>query len=237
VVGLGNSPNDQYGAELAARGYVCLAPAYPLLANYQPDWRKLGYESGTMKAIWDNVRGLDLLASLPFVRPGEFGAIGHSLGGHNAIYTAAFDERIKVIVSSCGFDSYRDYKDGNITGWTSDRYMPKLKQYAPDSYPFDFHEILATLAPRRVFVNSPIGDTNFKWQSVDAVASSARPAFQLHGVPENLHIEHPDCGHEFPKGMREKAYEWIDRTFSHVPSNGTKEARFWLPRLGDPQTH
>jgi dienelactone hydrolase len=220
VVGLGNSPNDQYGAELAARGYVCLAPAYPLLANYQPDWRKLGYESGTMKAIWDNMRGLDFLASLPFVKPGQFGAIGHSLGGHNAIYTAAFDERITVIVSSCGFDSYRDYKDGNITGWTSDRYMPKLKQYAPDAYPFDFHEILATLAPRRVFVNAPIGDTNFKWQSVDAVAASARPVFQLHRVPQNLRIEHPDCGHEFPKAMREKAYEWIDSIFSHAPPDG-----------------
>lgn len=211
VVGLGNSTNDEYGVELARRGYVCLAPAYPLLANYQPDWRKLGYESATMKAIWDNMRGLDLLESLPFVKRGAFGAIGHSLGGHNSIYTAAFDDRVKVIVSSCGFDSYRDYMNGNITGWTGDRYMPKLKQFAPDSYPFDFHEIIAALAPRVVFVNAPIGDTNFKWRSVDAIAASARQVFQLYGVPGNLRIEHPDCGHEFPKAMRENAYELLDQ--------------------------
>lgn len=211
VVGLSNSTNDEYGVELVRRGYVVLAPPYPLLANYHPGLKKLGYESGTMKAIWDNVRGLDLLESLSFVKRGRFGAIGHSLGGHNSIYTAAFDERIKVIVSSCGFDSYRDYMNGNITGWTSERYMPKLKTYAPDNYPFDFHEIIGALAPRAVFVNAPLGDTNFKWRSVDAVAAAARPVFQLHGVPGNLRIEHPDCGHEFPRGMREKAYELFDR--------------------------
>src|SRR5437870_5614894 len=103
-----------YAAELAERDYVVLAPAYPLMANYQPDLKALGYQSGTMKAIWDNIRGLDLLESLPFVRRGKFGAIGHSLGGHNAIYTAVFDERIKAVVSSCGFDSFLDYMDGNI---------------------------------------------------------------------------------------------------------------------------
>jgi dienelactone hydrolase len=210
VVGLGQSTNDEYGVELVRRGYVVLAPAYPLLANYQPDLKVLGYESGTMKAIWDNMRGLDLLDSLPYVRGGRFGAIGHSLGGHNAIYTAVFDERIQAIVSSCGFDSYRDYKNGDITGWTSVRYMPKLKSFAPDRYPFDFHELMAALAPRAVFVNAPLGDTNFKWRSVDAVASAAREVFTLHGVPKNLRVEHPDCGHLFPKAQREASYELLD---------------------------
>lgn len=210
VVGLGQSTNDEYGVELVRRGYVVLAPPYPLLANYQPDLKKLGYASGTMKAIWDNLRGLDLLESLPYVQRGRFGAIGHSLGGHNSLYTAAFDERIKIVASSCGFDSYRDYKDGNITGWTSERYMPRLKNYSPDDYPFDFHEIIGALAPRAVFVNAPLGDTNFKWRSVDAVAASAREVFSLYRVPQNLRIEHPDCGHLFPKAMREKAYELFD---------------------------
>ena len=124
VVGLGGKENRAYGAELAERGFVVLAPSYPQLANYWPDIKGLGYRSGTMKAVWDNIRGLDLLESLPYVKKGQLAAIGHSLGGHNSIYTAVFDERIRVIVSSCGFDSYLDYKDGNIAGWTSERYMP-----------------------------------------------------------------------------------------------------------------
>ncbi len=80
VVGLGGKANRQYASELAERGvHVTLAPSYPLLANYQPDLKGLGWESGTMKAIWDASRGLDLLDSLPFVRTGRYGVIGHSL--------------------------------------------------------------------------------------------------------------------------------------------------------------
>jgi hypothetical protein len=77
VVGLGGKPNRQYASELATRGYVTIAPAYPYLAGYAPDLKGLGYASGTMKAIWDNTRALDLLASLPFVKiSAGFGAIG-----------------------------------------------------------------------------------------------------------------------------------------------------------------
>jgi len=201
-----------YGAELAERGYVVLAPAYPLMAKYQPDLKTLGYQSGTMKAIWDNMRGLDFLESLPFVRKGKFGALGHSLGGHNAIYTAVFDERIKVVVSSCGFDSYVEYMGGNIKGWTSERYMPRLLAYQShlEDVPFDFYELIGALAPRRVFINAPLGDTNFKWRSVDEIVGAARQIYELYGVPENLEVEHPDCGHEFPQEIRERAYEILD---------------------------
>ena len=133
VVGLGGRPGRQYAAELAERGYVTLSPSYPHLADYWPNLGRLGYVSGTMKAIWDNSRGLDLLASLPYVDDSRgFGAIGHSLGGHNAIYTAVFDPRITVVASSCGFDSYLHYYDGAERnwyfgkGWCQIRYMPRL---------------------------------------------------------------------------------------------------------------
>ena len=214
VVGLGGRPNRQYAAELAERGYVTLAPSYPLLANYQPDLKALGYQSGTMKAIWDNIRGLDLLETLPFVRQGSFGAIGHSLGGHNSVYTAVFDERIKAVVSSCGLDSYLDYKDGKIAGWTSERYMPRLLQYQDrlQEIPFDFHEMIGALAPRPCFLNAPLKDDNFKWQSVDRIVAAARHVYELYGKPENLTVEHPDCAHDFPDEMRQRAYSLFERS-------------------------
>ena len=216
VVGLGKSPHDEYGVELVQRGYVCLAPPYPLLANYAPDLKALGYQSGTMKAIWDNIRGLDLLESLPFVSTNGFGAIGHSLGGHNSVFTAVFDERIKVIVSSCGLDSFLDYMDGNIKGWTSQRYMPRLLDYKLEAIPFDFHEVIAALAPRACFINAPYGDTNFKWRSVDEIARAAKSVYALYNAPNNLHVEHPDCGHLFPKSIRKQAYQFIDQ-YLHTP--------------------
>jgi dienelactone hydrolase len=212
VAGLGGKENRQYAAELAERGYVTLAPAYPLLANYQPDLDELGYASGTMKAIWDNIRGIDLLESLPFVRPGGVGAIGHSLGGHNSIYTAVFDERIEVVVTSCGFDSYVDYMDGRIEGWTSKRYMPKLIDYKDrlDEIPFDFHELIAALAPRPVFISAPLGDSNFKAESVDRIVAAASQVYKLHAAADRLQVIHPDCEHDFPDEARKAAYELFD---------------------------
>jgi Dienelactone hydrolase family len=206
VVGLAGKAHRAYAAELAERGYVTLAPAYPLMANYQPDLKALGYQSGTMKAIWDNIRGLDLLESLPYVKKGSFGAIGHSLGGHNSIYTAVFDERIKVVASSCGFDSFRDYMNGNIKGWTQERYMPRLANYPLAEIPFDFYELIGALAPRACFINAPTGDTNFKWQSVDRIVETAKPIYELYGVSDNLRVVHPDCPHDFPDEIREQAY-------------------------------
>ncbi len=209
VVGLGGRANRAYASELAQLGFVALAPAYPLLADYRPDWRALGYQSGTMKAIWDNMRGLDLLAEQPFVAGESFAAIGHSLGGHNSIYTAVFDPRIVAVVSSCGLDSYQDYMDGDITGWTSDRYMPRLKDYALADLPFDFHDMIAALAPRPCLISAPLGDSNFGWRSVDSVVEAARAVYDLYGAGQALQVVHPNCGHDFPDAIRQRAYQVI----------------------------
>jgi dipeptidyl aminopeptidase/acylaminoacyl peptidase len=213
VVEQGSRANRQYAVELVERGYVALAPSYPLLANYQPDLRALGYQSGTIKAVWDNIRGLDLLETLPFVARGAFAAIGHSLGGHNSVYTAVFDTRIRAIVSSCGLDSFLDYKGGDIRGWTSDRYMPELLAYRKklEDIPFDFSELIAALAPRACFISAPLRDDNFQWKSVARLAASARAIYRLHEKEENLVVHHPDCGHDFPPEVRQLAYEMLDK--------------------------
>ncbi len=218
VVGLGGKANRQYAAELAERGFVTLAPSYPLLANYQPDVKGLG--SGTLKAVWDNSRGLDLLSELAYVDAARgFGAIGHSLGGHNSVYTAVFDERIRVVVSSCGLDSYTDYYDGDPKnwqperGWCQTRYMLKLADYRGRlaDIPFDFPEMIGALAPRVCFISAPLKDSNFRWRSVDQVAAAAAPVFKLHGKPDHLQVEHPDCDHDFPDAMRERAYKLFEQ--------------------------
>ena len=225
VVGLGQSPDDEYGVELVRRGFLVLAPAYPHLADYAPDLRGLGYASGTMKAIWDNIRGLDLLASLPAVRTNRgFGCIGHSLGGHNGLFTAAFDARIRVVVTSCGFDSFRDYRGANPDlwregqGWCQPRYMPRLAAYQGklDQLPFDFPEVLAAIVPRRLFVNAPKGDSNFGWESVDRVVAAAarlagsNPAGNGAANPF-ITVRHPDAPHRFPPELRQEAYQWIEQ--------------------------
>jgi hypothetical protein len=139
------------------------------------------------------------------------------LGGHNAIFTAVFDERIAVIVASCGFDSFSAYYDGNPVnwqegkGWCQERYMPRLAAYRDRQaeIPFDFPELIGALAPRNCFVSAPLGDTNFRWRSVDEIAASAKPIYRLLGAERNLRIAHPDCAHDFPPEMREAAYRLL----------------------------
>jgi len=165
------------------------------------------------------MRGLDLLESLPFVAGKSFGAIGHSLGGHNSIYTAVFDPRITVVVSSCGLDSFIDYYGGDPKewqpeqGWCQTRYMPKLADYRErlSDIPFDFQELVGTLAPRHVMIIAPTKDTNFRADSVDRIAAAALPVFKLYGHADRLRVLHPECGHDFLLDMREESYRLFDR--------------------------
>ncbi len=80
--GLGGNPNLHYALHLAQRGYVTLAPDYPSFGDYKYEFLKeYGYISGSMKAIADNMRSVDLLQSLAVVDRERIGVIGHSLGG------------------------------------------------------------------------------------------------------------------------------------------------------------
>jgi len=134
------------------------------------------------------------------------------------------EPRIKVVVSSCGFDSFVDYMDGKIDGWCSERYMPRLRDYRDrlSEIPFDFHELLAALAPRRVWINAPLGDTNFKWRSVDEIVQAAFSVYALYGKSENLTVEHPDCAHDFPAASRERAYAVLAAELAESSRQGAR---------------
>ncbi|MBI2301305.1 MAG: alpha/beta fold hydrolase [Armatimonadetes bacterium] len=210
--GLGGSANLHYALELAERGFVTLAPDYPNFGDYQVDAYALGYASATMKGIWNHQRALDLLQSLPEVDPERIGCIGHSLGGHNTLYLAAFDERVKIAVTSCGFNAFSKYMGGDLTGWSHKGYMPRIAERyhcRPAEMPFDFPEILAAIAPRRIFINAPLHDSNFEVSGVDDCITAARPVFALLGAEDHLTVIHPDCEHDFPPSAREAAYQAI----------------------------
>jgi dienelactone hydrolase len=212
--GLGQNVNLQYALQLAERGYVTLAPDYPSFGEYAETFDPHeGYVSGTMRAIYDNMRAIDLLQSLPQVDPERIGCIGHSLGGHNTMFTAAFDPRIKALVSNCGFTRFHKYYGGKLVGWTSPRYMPLIaSRYGnnPDRVPFDFTEVVACFAPRAFLASSPLHDSNFEVSGVRDVIAAARPIYALYGHPENLQANYPDAEHSFPPSAREVAYKFLD---------------------------
>ncbi|HKE05286.1 MAG TPA: alpha/beta fold hydrolase [Blastocatellia bacterium] len=214
--GLGGNPNLHYAAELAERGYVTLAPDYPYLGENNADPYKRGYVSCTMKGIWNHIRAVDALQSLDYVDSRRIGAIGHSLGGHNTLFVAAFDERIKAMVTSCGFNSFKKYYGGDLTGWSGVRYMPLIaEKYGkdPSRIPFDFPDILVALAPRPLFINAPLRDSNFEVSGVRDCVDAAKTIYEKIFRAENrLVAVYPDAGHDFPAEIRNQAYRFLDRS-------------------------
>ena len=214
--GVRGDPGLKYALELAERGFITLVPDYPSFGEHAYDFDpKHGYVSGTMKAVWDNIRAVDLLETLPEVDAERIGCIGHSLGGHNAIFTAVFEPRLKAIVSSCGFCSMQ--KD-DVPSWTGPRYMPLIAsefKNDPKRLPFDFHELIAALAPRPFFASAATKDNDFDVTGVKDVLDAARPIYTLHGQAERLVGHYPETEHSFPDDSRRQAYEFLDQHLSH----------------------
>ncbi len=219
VAGLGGRPNRQYAEELAERGVVTLAPDYPGFGEYKDARQRAyarGYSSMTMKGIWNHMRCVDLLLSLPEVDPERIACIGHSLGGHNTLFVGLFDERIRVMVTSCGFTLFAKYMQGDLTGWTHDGYMPAIASEFdkdPAKMPFDFPGILGALAPRTVFISAPVNDDNFEVSGVRDCVAAALPIFRLYDAEDRLIAVYPDAGHDFPDAERMQAY-------THIRNNG-----------------
>ncbi|MCS7314972.1 MAG: exo-alpha-sialidase [Bryobacterales bacterium] len=232
--GLGGHPDLHYARELAERGYVTLAPDYPNHGEYKFDPYAAGYASAVMKGIRNHMRAVDLLASLPEVDAARIGVIGHSLGGHNALFLAAFDTRVRAVATSCGFTAFGRYRGGDLAGWSRPGYMPRIgERYAmdPARIPFDFPELLASLAPRPVFVHAPLRDDNFDIAGVRESLDFARLVYQkVFGAADRLVGFHPDGGHSFPAEARRQAYQFLDRWIgpqSRLPAELIEVRKIW----------
>lgn len=112
------------GLELARHGYVTLS--IDLLTDGErikpkrrvmdtrdfylshPEWSIVG------KNTWDIMRSVDFLHTLDFVNNKQIGIIGWSLGGHTALFAAAFEPRITATISNGGvLDWHR-----NVSHWS-----------------------------------------------------------------------------------------------------------------------
>jgi len=225
VDGEGQRPNRAYARELARRGYVVIAPDYPSFGELEDfDFKSAPYQSGTMVGIFYHTRCVDLLESLDEVDPDRIGVIGHSLGGHNAMFLGAFDTRLKIVVASSGWTQF-EYDIGlagarDYGGWDQDRYMPLFSekfQYDEKRFPFEFHEIAALIAPRVFFSNSPVRDDDFDVAGVRKGIALASQAYAFYGAGDNLQVRYPDSEHDFPPEIRIEAYRLIDRVLDFHP--------------------
>lgn len=211
-----------YATELARLGYVVVAPDYPSFGEQKDyNFKSSPYRSGTMKAIADNMRCIDVLLARSDVDPKRIAVIGHSLGGHNALFTAAFDERITAVVASCGWTPFHYYYDGKkLANWAQDRYMPAVRDVyhnKPDAVPFDLTEVITAIAPRAVFSNSPLHDANFEIEGVRSATPEIESIYKLLGVADRFVVTSPDCEHAFPTKARRQSYNFLETVFANQP--------------------
>lgn len=216
--------NRMYGYELVSRGYIVLAPdamtagdrvfkgyeafrSEPFYKQH-PTWSTVG------KNIIDHMQGVDLLVQHELVDPNRIGAIGHSFGGYNAYFLASLDERVRVVVSSCGFCPFTGNPDPGhwgIRDWYT--HLPRISDdLAQDRVPFEFHEIVALSAPRPMFFYSAQSDHIFPhWESIAQAMLDLHRLYAWLGVEERFVSVIGTGDHDFPEPIRKMAYDFLDR--------------------------
>jgi dienelactone hydrolase len=238
--GLAGNPRLHIAHRLAQRGYAaftydaaCFGERHDPSTNHygdaipfyqrHPHWSMMG------KMAWDLSRAIDYLETLDFVERSRIASIGHSHGGYTTLFSMALDERIRVGVSSCGFDTFR--YDGNPYRWshatallprlgfyiTSPYIRPRFFAGVPDSetiqIPFDMHHLLSLIAPRPLFLSTSDEDSIFPnagWSARQALARLA-PIYAMLETDQRLASYFFRGGHGFPPEAERLAFDWLDR--------------------------
>lgn len=210
VVGLAGHPDQALGPELAARGYVVVAPdalgfedrnwSYPTgdAEYYEMSSRLVQGQSMLAKILHDLAVAVDLAIAQPEVDAARLGFIGHSYGGRMAIWAPALDPRIVASVSHCGCVNYRRSLVREA-GVQTEFCIPGILQHG------DVEDVARMVAPRALRIQATTDD---KWSAgAQALFDYARPAFP----PGQIELEVWTGEHVFTPQMRQAAYAFLDR--------------------------
>ncbi|MBO4292015.1 MAG: acetylxylan esterase [Lachnospiraceae bacterium] len=103
------------------------------------------------RQVTDNMRGVDLLLSLPYVDRKRIGAVGASGGGNQTMWLAAMDERIACSFMAVSVGSFRSY----VTG------LNCVCEVLPDGLTLTTEAgVLSLIAPRPLRISNALFDTN-----------------------------------------------------------------------------
>jgi len=133
-----------------------------------------------------------------FINKEQIYVVGYAMGGKVALHAAALDERISGAVSVAGFTPMRlddEYKQtGGLARW-SEHYplQPWLAEFIGQEtrVPYDYHEVIAAIAPRDVSVITPEIDRHANPDDVKIAVSEAEKVFNLLDAGNNLRLNIP----------------------------------------------
>ncbi|MEK6236725.1 MAG: dienelactone hydrolase family protein [Planctomycetales bacterium] len=203
--GVEGKPEKAFALKLARLGYVCFCPRCFLwqgtgsyqqhVDRFKKRWPR---SKGMAKMLFDGVRALDVLESLPEVDSKRLGALGHSLGAKEALYLAALDDRVAAAVSSEGGIGMR------FSNWDASWYLGA--EIREPNFPRAHHELLALIAPRPfLLVGGDSADGDRSWPFV----ASALPLYDLHGQPRRVGLLNHKRGHSVPPQAEQRINAWL----------------------------
>jgi len=212
MVGLGTTkPGRNTGLKLAQRGFVVICPANFLweestyLKSVAAAKARNPQSLGMATMLADGIRAVDLLLTFPDVDPHKIGTIGHSLGGKEALYLAAFDDRIQAAVASEGGVGL------NSTNWDASWYLGSAVK--KPGFPRDHHELVALIAPRPLLViggetGRGCSDGDRSWPYIEV----GQQVTKLYGLSPRQGLFNHHEGHLFSPESQERAFEWLERS-------------------------
>jgi hypothetical protein len=162
--------------------------------------------------LWNSIRSVDFLESLPFVARDRIGATGASGGGTQTFLLSAVDERIKASapVNMISLHMQGGCLCENIPGLRLDT---------------DNVELAALSAPRPLLMVNATGDwTN---ETMELEYPEMQRFYDLFGARDRVHAVRIDAPHNYNRQSREAVYAWMARWLNGAPANvQVKEQEF-----------
>lgn len=214
------SPTSDYGAQLARRGYVVLAPDLrcfgersdaPAKGHYACDTNLVhAFMAGTSplnQNLWDLARSIDVLAAHPLVDPDRIGAVGLSYGATMTLFLAATDSRVAAAVVS-----------GYFSSWAASHAVP-LNMCGSQVLPgvlgrLEHVDLGALVAPRPLLVQSGARDPIFPLAAAQSAVEQLRTVYEWAGAGGRLFHDVFEGGHQWHGAAPQ---HFLDRWLANGP--------------------
>ncbi|OHB65575.1 MAG: hypothetical protein A2Y77_06440 [Planctomycetes bacterium RBG_13_62_9] len=170
-----------FGTVLAAKGYVTISTTVSQHEVREANRLLMG------ERLWDLMRCVDYVESLPDVDKSGIGCAGLSLGGEMAMWLGAMDERIAATVSA-GFLTTMDHMEQNhCLCWKFDG-LRELVDYA---------DIYSLIAPRPLQCQNGLLEppSQFYVPLARQAMEEVRSIYEDMARPENVTLDVHDEGH------------------------------------------
>jgi pimeloyl-ACP methyl ester carboxylesterase len=177
-----------------------------------PHWSEMG------RMVEDTRAAIDALQKDALVDPDKIYLFGYSMGGAVALHTAALEPRVKGVVSISGFAQMRtdtpDKGTGGIARLSHERgLLPRLGFFVGQEsrIPYDFHELIATIAPRPVYVMQAQMDREATASDVHDGVEQARKVYGLYNASDKLVLDEPWDYGRLPTVTQDRIIDWMSK--------------------------